>query len=150
MTVAAVAFRQSETGSDRTGQYEVCLCRTNTFDHPKGFMSVRLDGVQVIPSKTHRGAQCSRQTFEGNPWILVQRSSFLDNTVNLQGKPINWSTSDSSTSSPQNGLCSLTLGENRHVLQRRGIRRPRDGSAEKRDPPFSPPSSGTPPIPSSH
>lgn len=27
--------------------------------------------------------------------------------VNLKGKLINWSTSDSSTSSPQNGLCSL-------------------------------------------
>lgn len=42
-----------------------------------------------------------------------------DTAVNLKGKLINWSPSDSLTSSPRNGLCSLTLGKNCHVLLER-------------------------------
>lgn len=79
-----------------------------------------------------------------------------DTAVNLKGKLINWSTGDSSTSSPQNGLCSLTLGKSCHVLRRGGIRQLSDGAQRRREkkkkkrPPISDPSSGTPPIPSSH
>lgn len=63
-----------------------------------------------------------------------------DTAVNLKRKLINWSTSDSSTSSPQSGLCSLTLGKNCHVLQRGWIRQVSDGAQRRkkkrrRDPP---------------
>lgn len=77
-----------------------------------------------------------------------------DTAVNLKRKLINWSISDSLTSLPQSGLCSLTLGEKCHVLQRAEIRQLHDGEQRKRKknkkrPPISAPSSSTPPIPSS-
>lgn len=56
---------------------------------------------------------------------LLRRGEDHDTAVNLKGKLIKCSTSDSLTSSLQNRLCSLTLRKNSHMLQRGGTERRR-------------------------
>lgn len=62
-----------------------------------------------------------------------------DTAVNLKGKLINWSTSDSSTSSPQNGLCSLTLERSATCSGEEGsdnsVMEHREGEKKKKRPP---------------
>lgn len=62
-----------------------------------------------------------------------------DTAVNLKGKLINWSASDSSTSSPQNGLCSLTLERSATCSGEEGsdnsVMEHREGEKKKKRPP---------------
>lgn len=79
------------------------------------------DGVPVVcmhviaHAYVHKCVRASRSTAACGSSC---REAEHDTAVNFKGKLINRSTGDGSTSSAQNGLRSITLGKNCHVLQK--------------------------------
>lgn len=76
--------------------------------------------MELLWYASHCPCLCARTTARARVCVDFScRGVDHDTAVNLKGKLINWSPSDSLTSSPRNGLCSLTLGKNCHVLLER-------------------------------